>query len=185
MGTQSTHTHCGHSQVNARLSTRGWTTDGLKCCRTLEAPLEARGPLWIASWLRVRRGGGATSSPGTLRGNPTPLESLAVGDEDRAWVTARAAEQTVSGTIWVHERVNERVRVLGAPVRATPQCVVCVLLCTVQVSVGAALAVSAWVPVTKKMKKVQHFHVISGNGTTTTHSSGNQGHTQVVSHLAC
>ena len=51
----------------------------------------------------VRRGGGATSSPGTLRGNPTPLESLAVGDEDRAWVTARAAEQTVSGTIWVHE----------------------------------------------------------------------------------
>ena len=70
---------------------------------TLEAPPEARGPLWIASWLRVRRGGGATSSPGTLRGNPTPLESLAVGDEDREWVTARAAEQTVSGTIWVHE----------------------------------------------------------------------------------
>ena len=51
----------------------------------------------------VRRGGGAASSPGTLRGHPAPLESLAATDEDRKWVTARAAEQTASGTIWIHE----------------------------------------------------------------------------------
>ena len=38
-----------------------------------------RQPGWIASWEAiVRRGGGAASSPGTLRGNPTPLESLGV-----------------------------------------------------------------------------------------------------------
>ena len=51
----------------------------------------------------VRRGGGAVSSPGTLRGNARPLESLAASDDDKEWVRARAAEQTVTGTIWVHE----------------------------------------------------------------------------------
>ena len=50
----------------------------------------------------VRRGGGAISSPGTLRGNATSLESLVVNGEEQEWVRARAAEQTLCGTIWVH-----------------------------------------------------------------------------------
>ena len=51
----------------------------------------------------ARRGGGAISSPGTLRGIATPLESMLGSDADREWVRARAAEHTLSGTIWVHE----------------------------------------------------------------------------------
>ena len=44
----------------------------------------------------VRHGGGAASSPGTLRGNAAPLEGLAASNYDKEWVRARAAEQTVS-----------------------------------------------------------------------------------------
>ena len=51
----------------------------------------------------ARRGGGAIGSPGTLRGIATPLESVLGSDADREWVRARAAEHTLSGTIWVHE----------------------------------------------------------------------------------
>ena len=50
----------------------------------------------------VRRGGGAISSPGTLRGNAMSLESLVVNGVEQEWVRARAAEQTSCGTIWVH-----------------------------------------------------------------------------------
>ena len=52
----------------------------------------------------VRRGG-AIGSPGTLRGNPSSLESVSAkrGPEEEQWVRERAREQTVSGVIYVHE----------------------------------------------------------------------------------
>ena len=50
----------------------------------------------------VRRGG-AIGSPGTLRGSPKSLEDLVESEAEKTWVRARAAEQTSSGVILVHE----------------------------------------------------------------------------------
>jgi hypothetical protein len=53
--------------------------------------------------MAVARRGGAIGSPGTLRGCPLSLDHVMENDEDKRWASARAKEQTASGTICVHE----------------------------------------------------------------------------------